>query len=68
MALGTILIYGNIHDPDMKLREWDAVKASTYKEYIEIIDNKQKLTTEFENYYGHKVKECLSHYKQKANI
>ena len=35
-------------DPDMKLREWDAVKASMQKEYVEIIDNKQKLTTEFE--------------------
>lgn len=35
-------------DPDVKLREWDAVKASMQKEYVEIIDNKQKLTTEFE--------------------
>ena len=35
-------------DPDVKLKEWDVVKANMYKEYVEIIRNKQKLTTEFE--------------------
>ena len=35
-------------DPDVKLQEWDIVKANMHKEYIEIIRSKQKLTTEFE--------------------
>ena len=35
-------------DPNVKLGEWDVVKATMHKEYVEIIDNKQKLTTEFE--------------------
>jgi len=35
-------------DPDVKLREWDVVKANMHKEYAELINNKQKLTTEFE--------------------
>jgi len=35
-------------DPDVKLKEWDGVKASMYKEYTEIIKTKQALTTEFE--------------------
>ena len=35
-------------DPDVKLGEWDVVKANMHKEYVEIIDNKQRLTTEFE--------------------
>ena len=35
-------------DPDVKLREWDEIKATMKKEYDSIIINKQKLTTEFE--------------------
>lgn len=35
-------------DPDVKLREWDQVKAQMHKEYVEIINNKKELTTEFE--------------------
>jgi len=35
-------------DPDVKLREWDEVKAQMQKEYVQIISNKKALTTEFE--------------------
>jgi len=35
-------------DPDIKLTEWDQVKANMDKEYDEIIVTKQKLTTQFE--------------------
>jgi hypothetical protein len=35
-------------DPDVKLREWDEVKAQMHKEYVQIINNKKALTTEFE--------------------
>lgn len=35
-------------DPDVKLREWDEVKAQMQKEYVQIITTKKALTTEFE--------------------